>query len=960
MAKKKYFTEDSLAALVDETKSYVDNSVSGKADANHSHSISDVSNLQSTLDAKVPSSRTVNGKALSSNITLSASDVGAAASSHTHDDRYYTESEVNTKISDLTFGLQEYVNAFGENALVVTNENDAQVLASAKSYTDEQIDAIVGEGASTTLDTIGEISAAIEDNQDMLDTLNSAIGNKADKSHTHDDRYYTETEIDSKVSTLNAAISGKAASSHSHAISDVTNLQSTLDGKAASSHTHSYAGSSSAGGAATSANKVNSSLTVKLNGGTTEGTNMFTFNGSAAKSVNITASGIGAAASSHTHDDRYYTESEIDTKVSTLNTAINGKAASSHTHSISNVTNLQTTLDEKLPKSGGTVTGNITLDNSSSAQSGEPYLQWGTVGSNAPYIGFAHDQSDGTFIICSMEKDTTTNGVKYYRNGLSIGGGSGNLFWKGDRVVTATDLAGYSTTSHTHNYAGSSSAGGSATSAVKLDTSTAGSATQPVYFTGGKPTACTYTLGKSVPSDAKFTDTTYTSLKNPYSLTIQGNGTTLTNGTYDGSAAKTVNITPASIGAATSSHTHPAGLGIAIDSYNNNAIKNTGVISVATGSTNGTISVQTGDTVANVAVKGLGSAAYTNTTAYDPAGAAADAYESAQVYTNTKVGAITYSSIGAAPSSHTHDDRYFTESEINTKLSSYLPLSGGTITGAVTFNASPIAAYNTFYNAKDSAGTTACLIGCGSGGIYLGSSNYPTAQKTVLVASGHTLRPDSNGSQNLGDSSYRWNNVYGKVANFSSTGTISGAATLGSTVSIAGITTISKRIQPVVDGDKTGYVQLGASDARFKYVYCVQSAMTTSDLNAKRDLTDIDDRYIELFDLIKPYAYYFKTGDRVHTGFISQYVEEAMAKVGLTAEELAFFCKDHKVEYIYDENGHLIGEEKIYDENGNPVYVYSLRYEEYIAIIVEKVKRLEKKYNAKLEELEKRLEALEA
>ena len=46
------------------------------------------------------------------------------------------------------------------------------------------------------------------------------------------------------------------------------------------------------------------------------------------------------------------------------------------------------------------------------------------------------------------------------------------------------------------------------------------------------------------------------SLKSPYSLTIQGNGTTLTNGTYDGSAAKTVNITPAAIGAATSGHTH--------------------------------------------------------------------------------------------------------------------------------------------------------------------------------------------------------------------------------------------------------------------------------------------------------------------------------------------------------------------------------------------------------------------
>lgn len=47
------------------------------------------------------------------------------------------------------------------------------------------------------------------------------------------------------------------------------------------------------------ADKVGQSVVIKLNGGTTEGTNMFTFNGSAAKSVNITATSIGAAAASH-------------------------------------------------------------------------------------------------------------------------------------------------------------------------------------------------------------------------------------------------------------------------------------------------------------------------------------------------------------------------------------------------------------------------------------------------------------------------------------------------------------------------------------------------------------------------------------------------------------------------------------------------------------------------------------
>lgn len=53
---------------------------------------------------------------------------------------------------------------------------------------------------------------------------------------------------------------------------------------------------------------------------------------------------------------------------------------------------------------------------------------------------------------------------------------------------------------------------GSASSAAAL-TSNAGSATQPVYFSGGKPVACSYTLGKSVPADALFTDHTYGNMK---------------------------------------------------------------------------------------------------------------------------------------------------------------------------------------------------------------------------------------------------------------------------------------------------------------------------------------------------------------------------------------------------------------------------------------------------------------
>lgn len=81
------------------------------------------------------------------------------------------------------------------------------------------------------------------------------------------------------------------------------------------------------------------------------------------------------------------------------------------------------------------------------------------------------------------------------------------------RVITWSEITGkpstYTPSSHTHSYAGSSTAGGAATSANKLNTN-AGSQTQPVYFVNGIPTVCTYTLSKSVPSDAKFTDTVYT------------------------------------------------------------------------------------------------------------------------------------------------------------------------------------------------------------------------------------------------------------------------------------------------------------------------------------------------------------------------------------------------------------------------------------------------------------------
>ena len=107
--------------------------------------------------------------------------------------------------------------------------------------------------------------------------------------------------------------SAYAAASHGTHLT----IGTTATTAAAGNHTHNYAGSSSAGGAA---NSVKTNLTIKLNSGTTEGTNLFTFNGSTAKSIDITPASIGAAAASHgTH--------------LTIGTTATTAAAGNHTHS---------------------------------------------------------------------------------------------------------------------------------------------------------------------------------------------------------------------------------------------------------------------------------------------------------------------------------------------------------------------------------------------------------------------------------------------------------------------------------------------------------------------------------------------------------------------------------------------------------------------------------------------------
>ena len=294
-------------------------------------------------------------------VNITPGGIGAAESSHTHSSYVNQNAFAKFTVGSTTITADAAQDTLtivaGSNVTLTPDATNDKLTIAAKdttystgTSTTEGLTRLYGETGSETNGTMTQAAISTE------------LNKKANSSHTHDDRYYTESEINTKVSTLNTAISTAESNAKSYAdtkiaalvdsapdamntlnelasaISDhqdvydayVTEMTTKLAGKSDTGHTHNYAGSSSAGGAATSANKVNKNIVVKLNGGNTEDTNLFTFNGSTAKTINITPSNIGAAASSHNHDDKYYTESEIDAKVTTINTSISGKADKSH------------------------------------------------------------------------------------------------------------------------------------------------------------------------------------------------------------------------------------------------------------------------------------------------------------------------------------------------------------------------------------------------------------------------------------------------------------------------------------------------------------------------------------------------------------------------------------------------------------------------------------------------------
>ena len=94
---------------------------------------------------------------------------------------YVAESELaNVATSGSYEDLTNKPNIPDVSGLETKTDASAK-LTEAKTYTDTKLANLINS-APATLDTLGEIATAIQENDSVVDTLNSAIGNKANKS----------------------------------------------------------------------------------------------------------------------------------------------------------------------------------------------------------------------------------------------------------------------------------------------------------------------------------------------------------------------------------------------------------------------------------------------------------------------------------------------------------------------------------------------------------------------------------------------------------------------------------------------------------------------------------------------------------------------------------------------------------------------------------------------------------
>lgn len=520
----------------------MDKTISLKADIDHTHegyaNSDDLQVLEDVVATKANTSHTHTEYALvghthsnyATQVALDALGVEVdekANVSHTHSE-YATQTSLDSAIATLESEIDDKANAnhnHDSNYAPLSHSHTEYVTTSDFNALETEVDGKANENH------IHDNYATVSD----LNELSSVVSGKANTSHSHNDIYYTETEIDDKLATkadsshnhtgvydVNGAAASALSSAQTYTDEAIDALSETVATKADASTLSSHTGNtavhitsaerSKLSGIAEGANNyvlpsAGTSLGgVKSGGDVTISSGVITVNDDSHNHVISNVDGLQSAldskaASGHNHDGVYYTETEIDT-------LLVGKANSSHTHTIANITNLQSTLDGKANASHGT---HVSYSTTAPVMDGSA-----SVGTASTVARSDHKHPTDTSRAAQTSLDSHTNnksnphGVTLAQLGVTATAAELNALDGITATVTELNyvdgvtsniqiqLNGKAASSHTHNYAGSSSAGGVATSANKLATartiSLTGDVTGSTSFDGSGNVVITATV----------------------------------------------------------------------------------------------------------------------------------------------------------------------------------------------------------------------------------------------------------------------------------------------------------------------------------------------------------------------------------------------------------------------------------------------------------------------------------
>ena len=158
----------------------------------------------------------------------------------------------------------------------------------------------------------------------------------------------------------------------------------------------------------------------------------------------------------------------------------------------------------------------------------------------------------------------------------------------------------------------------------------------------------------------------------------------------------------------------------------------------------------------------------------------------------------------------------------------------------------------------------------------------------------------------------------------------------------------------------SGTYALGNSTARWASIYSTNGTIQTSDATRKEQITALGEKQLAFFEKLRPVSYKLKSGfddaenhDRLHYGFIAQEVEQAMGECGITAMEFGGLCKDKEV--VLAKTLNEDGTESVASKETG-ADVYSLRYQEFIALNTAAIQALQKEVAALKEKLKEPME----